>query len=439
MAEAEKLLEKAIGDDSKDVDALAQRARTQLLRGNADLAEKDLTLVRQYRPESPEVHYLTAEVYRYRQNSQLQQTELSEALRLDPHYLAARIQLSSSWMGKDPQKALALLDSAPEEQQQNVALQIQRIWPILELNRLGEARAAIDALGGINAEVLLQDATLRMMQHDFLSAKVSAQKALQSNPGETRALEIIMRCAVAEKQPAQGVEWVRRHADQNRNVPVVQLFLGRIELQAGNAIRARAAFEAAKAADPRALDAEWNLIDLDTVERKLDSARSRIAPLMQGPTEAQARAKLALVEADSGRYEAASQQYKRVLALRPSDGGVLNNLAYLLTEYMGNSAEALPYARAAKDLEPEDASIDDTLGWTYYGLGRYSDAVRHLELAVKRTPNARRQAHLAMAYARRGDGARAKQALRAAVKTDPALPEVALAQKLIADSTPQER
>jgi tetratricopeptide (TPR) repeat protein len=214
------------------------------------------------------------------------------------------------------------------------------------------------------------------------------------------------------------------------------MFLGRIELQTGNPGHARAAFEAAKAADPTALDADWSLIDLDTVERKLNSARSRIAPLLEGPTEATARAKLALVEADAGRYEAASQQYKRVLLLRPSDAGVLNNLAYMLTEYMEKPAEALPYAQTAKALQPADASVDDTLGWTYYRLGRYVDAVRHLELAVKRTPSARRQAHLAMAYARYGDGARARQTLQAALKMDPALPEASIAQKMVAGGTP---
>jgi Flp pilus assembly protein TadD len=143
-----------------------------------------------------------------------------------------------------------------------------------------------------------------------------------------------------------------------------------------------------------------------------------------------------LVEADAGRYEAASQEYKRVLLLRPSDAGVLNNLAYMLAEYMGNPAEALPFAKTAKELQPADASVDDTLGWTYYRLGRYGEAVRHLELAVKRSPSARRQAHLAMAYARYGDGARARQTLRAALKLDPALPEASIAQKMISGDTP---
>ena len=119
IAEAEGMLAKAIAADPRDVDALAQRARVYLARGKADAAERDLNIVRQYRPESAETHYLIALVHRYRQNEQLQRSELSEALRLEPNYAPARIELASSLISKDPQRALTLIDSAPDNQRQN--------------------------------------------------------------------------------------------------------------------------------------------------------------------------------------------------------------------------------------------------------------------------------------------------------------------------------
>ena len=435
IPDAEELLAKALKTDPNDVDALVQRARVQLLHDRADLAEKDINTVLQYRPDSAEAHYLMAQVQRYRHNEQLQLLELSEALRLDPRYSPARIDLSRSLIHSDPQRALTVLDSAPEDQRQNLDLRIQRIWPLIELKRLEEARTAIDALLATgNSDVQLQNAVLCMMKKDFPAALASAQKVLAANPADVRALELIMRCAVGEKQPAQGIEIIRRHASQNPKLAAVQMFLGRLELQAGNAEQARAAFGTAKAADPGTLDADWSLIDLDIAERKLEDARRRIAPLMHGPTEAIATAKLALVEQTAGNYEAASQQYRRVLQIKPSDAGVLNNLAYLLTEFIGNPDEALRYAQTAKELAPENAAVDDTLGWTYYRMGRYGDAVQHLELAVKRAPSARRNAHLAMAYARYGDRVRARQTLSAALKMDPNLPEASQAQKVVAGS-----
>ena len=242
-----------------------------------------------------------------------------------------------------------------------------------------------------------------------------------------------MRCAAGDRQPAQGIEIVRSHAAQYGKLAAVQMFLGRIELQAGNTGQARAAFEAAKAADPGTLDADWILIDLDIADRKLEDARRRIAPLIHGSGAAAATAKLALVEETAGNHQAAIEDYRKVLTIKPFDPGILNNLAYILAEFIGNPTEALRFAQTAKELAPEDAAIDDTLGWTYYRMGRYADAVRHLELTVKREPSARRHAHLAMAYARQGDEVRARQMLRTALKIDPGLPEVSLAQKVIGE------
>lgn len=436
-AEADDLLGKAIAADPRDVDALAQRARMYLTQAKPDEAEKDIKVVQQYRPEFAETHYLIAQLHRHRHNEQLQRSELSEALRLDPNYAPARIELAGLLISKEPQRALTLIDSAPENQRQSPDFQIQRIWPLIELKRVDEARAAIDVLlGSGHPDVLLQDAVLRMRQKDFIGARVSAQKALAANPADVRALELIIRCAVGEKQPAKGLEMVRTHAAQNPKLAGVQMFLGRIELQTGKAAQARAAFEAAKAADPGLLDAAWTLIDLDIAERKLEDARRRIAPLMHGSTEAAATTKLALVEETAGNHELAVQDFRKVLAIKPFDAVVLNNLAYILAEFTGNPTEALRYAQTAKELAPQDPAIDDTLGWTYYRMGRYDDAVRHLELAVKQGTSARRQAHLAMAYARQGNGVRARQLLQSALKMDPALPEGSLAQRVVGVGAP---
>ena len=403
--EAEELLASAISSNPKDVAALVQRARIYLSRGapDADAAAKDLDLVLEYQPDSAEGHYLLAQVHRYRRNNELRQRELSEVLRLNANFLAARIELSQLLLGKDPKGALSTIDSAPEDQRQELALRIQRIWPLLDLNRVEEARTAIAALLSTgNSEVLLQNAVLHMRQNNFAASRAAAEKALETNPTDVRALELIMRCSVGDKRLQDGIEIVRRHAVQHTTISAVQMFLGRVELHAGNVGKARAAFEAAKAADPGTLDAVWSLIDLDIAERKLEDARRRIAPLIRGPNDIAATAKLGLIEQMAGNYKAASEHYRRVMQTNPREVAVLNNLAYILTEFLDNPTEALRYAQAAKELQPESAAVDDTLGWTYYKMGLYPSAVRHLELAVKREPSAARNEHLAMAQAKSG-------------------------------------
>lgn len=432
VREAEDLLIKAISKNAKDTDALLQRARIHLSRFRPDAAHSDLQMVLEHQRDSPEAHYLIAQVHRLQNMGNLQQQELTEVLRLSPRYLAARLELVRLLTGKDPKGALVILDSAPSEQRQESALRVQRIWPLIELNRIEEAQNAISNLIGLeNPEVLLQDAVMRLRRKDFAGSQASAQKALTKNPADVRALELILRSYVGEKRSADGMVLIRHHASQNRSIAPVQLFLGRVEIQAGNISLARAAFEAAKQAAPESQEADWSLIDLDLAERKLDDARHRVTLLLGGPNKAAATAKLGLIEQTAGNYLAASEHYKKVLESNPRALVPLNSLAYILTEFLNKPAEALRYAQAAKEIAPDNAGVDDTLGWTYYRMGLYPGAVRHLELAVKREPTARRHAHLAMAYAKNGDSRRAKQALDQAVKMDPKLPETSQARKVV--------
>ncbi len=65
---------------------------------------------------------------------------------------------------------------------------------------------------------------------------------------------------------------------------------------------------------------------------------------------------------------------------------VLNYLAYSWVDMGINVAEAFPMLRKAVDLQPKDGYILDSLGWAYYKLGQYDDAVRELERAVELRP-----------------------------------------------------
>src|SRR5690606_27647428 len=65
--------------------------------------------------------------------------------------------------------------------------------------------------------------------------------------------------------------------------------------------------------------------------------------------------------------------------------------------------EALDMIRKAVELRPQDGYIVDSLGWAYYKLGRYDEAVTELEKAVKLRPeDPTINDHLGDAYWRAG-------------------------------------
>jgi len=65
---------------------------------------------------------------------------------------------------------------------------------------------------------------------------------------------------------------------------------------------------------------------------------------------------------------------------------VLNYLAYSWVDQGMNIEKSFDMLKEAVSLAPEDGAIVDSLGWAYYRLGKYDDAVRELERAIELKP-----------------------------------------------------
>jgi tetratricopeptide (TPR) repeat protein len=61
----------------------------------------------------------------------------------------------------------------------------------------------------------------------------------------------------------------------------------------------------------------------------------------------------------------------------------LNFLAYTLADEDLDPARALGYAERAVALDPKNGFVRDTLGWTYYRLGRFEEAREEIETAIE--------------------------------------------------------
>jgi tetratricopeptide (TPR) repeat protein len=88
----------------------------------------------------------------------------------------------------------------------------------------------------------------------------------------------------------------------------------------------------------------------------------------------------------SKQWPLAEADFTRALELNPSQPLVLNYLGYSWVDQGVNLDKAFQMLRRAVDLRPEDGYIVDSLGWAYYKLGKYEDAVRELERAVELKP-----------------------------------------------------
>ncbi len=72
-------------------------------------------------------------------------------------------------------------------------------------------------------------------------------------------------------------------------------------------------------------------------------------------------------------------------------------------------------------MAPNDAAVQDTLGWIYYRKGVHRAAVDHLKTAVAKDATPKRQFHLGMSYIKAGDKELGQKTLQAALERDPNL------------------
>ena len=86
------------------------------------------------------------------------------------------------------------------------------------------------------------------------------------------------------------------------------------------------------------------------------------------------------------QWPKAEPSFRQALKLFPDQPQVLNYLGYSWIDMNINLNEGLDMIRRAVELRPRDGYIVDSLGWAYYRLGRFKEAVVELERAVSIRP-----------------------------------------------------
>jgi tetratricopeptide (TPR) repeat protein len=105
----------------------------------------------------------------------------------------------------------------------------------------------------------------------------------------------------------------------------------------------------------------------------------------------------------SKQWVKAETDLKKALELYPDQPQVLNYLGYSWVDQGVHLEEGMAMIRKAVEQRPDDGYIVDSLGWAYYRIGNYDEAVKHLERAVELRPeDPTINDHLGDAYARVG-------------------------------------
>lgn len=426
MPEAEKVLSEAIARNPRDVQALLQRGAIWVRSGKLAEAEQDLIRVLRLEPDSAEAHYHLAFVRRANGETAAAKQELSEAVRLNPLLLPARLELAATLLRENSAKAAGdLLDAAPAPHKNELNWIVARNWAFIAQRDFSSAREGVRrglALAR-TSELLTQDGNLRLQAKDLAGARASLEEALRLNPENLAALELLALSFTTQGQPAAALARLRKHASEHPDSLPVQTYLGDWLIRLGQSEEARAVFSSALAANPKAVLPALRLAQLDGSQGKADSARKILNSLLEADSRRhEAHFLLGALETQAGNYKAAIAHYRKVVEAQPQNALALNNLAYLLVEHANQPDEGLQLAQRAKELAPKLAAVDDTIGWAYYRKGLYGTAIQYLERAALGSEGtALRKYHLAAAYWRAGQRAKARALFEEVRALDPKL------------------
>jgi uncharacterized protein (TIGR03790 family) len=172
-------------------------------------------------------------------------------------------------------------------------------------------------------------------------------------------------------------------------------------------------------------DIAMNRADRAAARRFYEQA-AELAPDLVRPREL-----LAELNILTGDQAGAAEQYRRIIAIQPSNTIALNNLAYDIAVREKKPADAIGMARKALSLAPREPTILDTVGWIEYLMGNTAEAAKLLVQASRSAPGSSEiRLHTAFALAAQGARAAAETELAAALKIAPALEKRADVQQL---------
>ena len=95
--------------------------------------------------------------------------------------------------------------------------------------------------------------------------------------------------------------------------------------------------------------------------------------------------RLGTIQDKTGQKNECIETMKKIIRIDPKDASALNYLGYTYADRGIKLDQALDLITRAHRLKPEDGYITDSLGWVYFQMGNYENAVKYLEKAASLT------------------------------------------------------
>ncbi len=267
-------------------------------------------------------------------------------------------------------------------------------------------------------ETLVYKARTEARLNQFAQAKKSYEELWEVNPGNIEAAQSIALLEQRRGNTAAAGQILEQLRELRPDDPRVDVVDADLKAERGNNKEAFELYEKAYSARP-SRNVALKLAQM-APQQGADPMQYIRRWLEQSPDDIPARLALAQRLQQQGNDREAMGEYEIIIAARPDDSLVLNNLAWLhfQSDNEASRKRALELSRRAYEQNPNNAQIGDTYGWILFRSGNVEEGTEVLALAETR---ARDQGlsdsrdityHYAAALSESGDSAGARLRLK---------------------------
>ncbi len=420
--DCDALLKKIVTRDPFNYEASMLRGRMKLAKGETAKAISEFEGVMIRYPKAAYVRYQLALAYLADNETGRARSTLTDAVNLNPDLVEASLLLAELRIKTgDMSSAIVLLKQFVQRHPENA-----QGWLLLASAYRGQNNpdAALDVyrkfetLFPKSSDVVLQVGLVYLQQGNRAEARKVFEKAIELTPGYLPALDQLVGMDLAEKQYAVALQRIGKELEKAPKLAPLYFLQARVFLTQRDAKQAEGALRKAVVLQPDFYAAYFSLAQLYVTSNQREKAMEELFTVVaKNPKDVASLMLIGMIYDYEKDYNAARDAYEKLLAVNPRFGPALNNLAYLYSEHLGNLDRAYEMAGRARDLQPGDPLVADTLGWILHKKGQYSTALNLLRETANKLPNEPEvQFHLAMTHYMMGEEEPARLAFQRALQ-----------------------
>ncbi|MDR2801508.1 MAG: tetratricopeptide repeat protein [Desulfovibrio sp.] len=388
--EAEGQADALVSAYPERMENFALRGRIRMNARDFEGAAADFTIVADALPRDHQVGLALADAYNAAGNAKAAEDVITRILSRAPQFGPAYIALANLYLARGMQDAALLTlnigqGAAPDDI--NIPLFASSL--LANTKRYSEAAKILEPLTEapdirVSETAFLRLAAIYGAQKNSAKTLGAYDRALKKNSSSTMAAEGRIRFQLASKQEKAAMAFAEKRMKERPTDPAAAFMVGECALAARDAQKAEQAYKRALELAPNWEQPLLFLIRIYSATKQPDKAIKLCRDIAaKNPDNVNAEMYLAMLLEQTGKFDQAEAQYRKIIAARPDYLAAANNLAFLLTRHKP-TPERLAEAEtlAGKAAGGEAPQPLDTLGWVQHLRGNSEAAEANLRKSL---------------------------------------------------------